>query len=61
MKNQVGKEGDYRAGGGWVELRDEWGKLRAKWDPRQRVLEIGARGEVARWQVGVDGKVSLQE
>ncbi len=46
---------------GWVELRDERGKLRAKWDPGARVLEIGARGEVARWRVGADGNISLDQ
>jgi YD repeat-containing protein len=43
--------------GRWIELRDARGKLRAKWDPSGRVLEIQERGQVARWRVGADGKV----
>lgn len=50
-----------RVAGGWVELRDERGKLRAKWEPGQRLLEIGARGDVVRWRVGADGNISLDQ
>lgn len=50
-----------RVAAAWIELRDERGKLRAKWDPRGRVLEIGARGEVARWRVDAGGGVSLEK
>ncbi len=39
---------------GWVYLHDERGKLRAKWNLGERVLEIGARGKVADWRDGIE-------
>ncbi len=54
-------EGSRQKAAGWVELRDERGKLRAKWEPGQRLLEIGARGDVVRWRVGADGNISLDQ
>ena len=38
----------------WVELRDAFGRLQAKWDPVVGVLEIQARGVKSRYWLGRD-------
>ncbi len=42
-------------GGRWVELRDERGKLQAKYDPAAGVLEIQRRGVRTRYVLGEAG------